>query len=556
SDWVSGPTGQYVHADQHIVKWYATNEVLIGSDGGIFYSADQGTTFEDRNTGIRIKQFFSCDYHPTLTDYFLAGAQDNGCHQFTTPGLNTTTEITGGDGAFVHIDQNEPTYQFGAYVRNRYRRTINNWASYNSINFFKGTSGSGSDFGSFINPTDYDNTANIMYCGSDAGEFFRWTTAQTTAAGNYYNSDGFPAGANILTVSNLTGTVSAVTVSPTTSNRIFVGTTSGKVMKIDNANTFATGSAGASITGASFPAGTVSCISAGTDDNNLVACFSNYGVTNIWVSANGGTTWTGIDGNLPDMPVRWAIFDPTSTNSKIWIATETGVWSTSAINGASTVWAASSGFPTVRTDMLKYRASDQTLIAATHGRGLWTESFASVLPLNNFVLKGKWKTNETVELSWDYSNSISASYFEVESSNNGNTFSKVGSSQTNTTFIDQPSFANIYYRIKSKNAFGNIYYSNVIYLQKGIDIKDITEVKIFPNPVKTEIKISFSASGNGKAQYQITGINGQLYLKKEEQISYTGDYIREWNVQNLKPGTYMFAILYNDKKVTKKFSKQ
>ncbi|MDQ6755630.1 MAG: exo-alpha-sialidase, partial [Bacteroidota bacterium] len=42
SDWVSGPTGQYVHADQHIVKWYATNEVLIGSDGGIFYSADQG----------------------------------------------------------------------------------------------------------------------------------------------------------------------------------------------------------------------------------------------------------------------------------------------------------------------------------------------------------------------------------------------------------------------------------------------------------------------------------------------------------------------------------
>ncbi len=564
SDWTTGPTGQYVHADQQIIKWYAANEVLVGSDGGIFYSANAGLNFSDRNTGLRIKQFFSCDFHPTLIDYYLAGSQDNGCQKFTTPGINTTTEITGGDGAIVHIDQNEPTYQFGAYIRNRYRRSTDSWATttnFSAINFYRsGTTGSPVDFGSFINPTDYDDIANIMYSGSNAGEFFRWTTAQTTLAGSYFYTGGtplFPTGADVIAISTLgIGIVSAVKVSPYTANRLYLGTNTSKLIKIDNANTIVTNSAGTDITGPSFPAGaTISCIAAGTDDNNLIACFSNYGVMNIWVTTNGGTTWTGIDGNLPDMPVRWALFDPGSANTKIWIATETGIWSTPAINGASTVWTASPGFPTVRTDMIKYRTSDLTLIAATHGRGLWTESFATVLPINNFVLKGQWKNNATVELSWDYSGTALASSFEIEFSNNGTYFNKIGVSQISTTFLDQPAYTDIYYRVKGKNIFGNVSYSNVIHLQKGLETKDLTNVKLFPNPVRTDMKISFAASGEGLAHYQVTTINGQVCWKKDENISLTGDYIRDWNMQSLKPGTYLFTIVYNNKKITKKFSK-
>ncbi|MGI8583100.1 MAG: T9SS type A sorting domain-containing protein [Chitinophagaceae bacterium] len=567
SDWSSAysgaGTGQYVHADQQIIKWYANDEVLIGSDGGIFYSADAGVSFEDRNLGLNIKQFFSCDYHPTLTNYFLAGAQDNGCHQFSTPGLNTTTEILGGDGAIVHIDQDEPNFQFGAYINNRYRRSTNDWSTSNSlgisaVNFYRsGTTSAPVDFGSYINPTDYDNTANIMYSGSDAGEFFRWSTAQTTLGGSYFFTSGspaFPTGADIIAISNLSGIVSAVTVSPHTANRIYLGTASSKISKIDNAHTITTGSAGTNIAGATFPVNsTISCIAVGSTDNNLIATFSNYGISNIWISTNGGTSWTAIDGNLPDMPVRWAVFDPAS-DTKAWIATETGVWSTTAISGGSTVWAASPGFPTVRTDMIKYKAADQNLIAATHGRGLWTQSLASVLPINNFVLRGKWKNDATVELAWDYANNVSAS-FEIESSNNGTYFIKTGASQTNTNYYEQPASSDIYYRIKSKNIFGNVGYSNVVHLQKGVDTKTITGVKVFPNPVKNDIKIAFTASGKGIVHYQITGISGQVYWKKDEEISATGEYIREWNMQALKPGTYLLTVVYNNKKITQKFSK-
>lgn len=557
SDWAAngGSTNQYVHADIQVVKWFANDQVLIGTDGGIFYSPDAGATFEYRNVGLNIKQFYSCAFHPTLTDYFLAGAQDNGCHQFTTPGLNTTIEVSGGDGAYVHIDQDEPAYQFGSYVRNRFRRSLNDGDNWFQVNFYKGTAGSPIDFGSFINASDYDNTANIMYSGGDAGEFFRWTNPQSLAAGSYYNTTGFPVGANILTVSGLTGSVTALAVSPYTANRLYIGTNASRLVRINSANTFTSGSAGTNIAGGTFPAAaTISCIAVGSDDNNLMVTFSNFGVSNIWITTNGGTNWTAIDGNLPDMPVRWAVFDPTS-DTKAWIATETGVWSTGAISGGTTTWAASPGFPTVRTDMVKYKSGDKNLVAATHGRGLWTQSQASVLPINTFVLRGKWKNN-AVELSWDYASANAITTYEIESSTNGTYFKKVSAPQLNTSYLDQPASSDIYYRIKGKNILSNISYSNVIHLKKGINITDIAGLKLFPNPVKTDLKVAFAASGKGLVHYQVTSVNGQVVWKKDEDIAATGEYIRDWNMQTLKPGTYLFTIVYNNKKITQKFTKQ
>ncbi len=358
STWVgSSPVNQYVHADVHKIIWYDRgNKIVIGSDGGIFYSSDNGATIRDRNQGLRIKQFYSCAIHPSSTNYFLAGAQDNGVHQFNNAGLSSSVEITGGDGAYVAIDQNQPQFQFGSYVFNDYRRSTNGGASWSGVTLNSAT-------GQFINPFDYDNTANIMYCGDAASSYRRWTDPQTGSTSAVVN------------ITSIVGSVTAVSVSPYTANRVYFGTGSGRVVQVDGANTIASGSAGTDRS-AGLPGGTVSCINQGLSDNNLIAVFSNYGINNVWVSTNGGATWTACDGNLPDMPVRWAMFYP-ADNSKAIIATETGVWETTFLNGASTVWVADPTFPTVRTDMLKYRATDGTIVAATHGRGLWTSFLAS-----------------------------------------------------------------------------------------------------------------------------------------------------------------------------------
>ncbi len=359
STWVGvTPIPEYVHADVHKILWYdAGNKLLFGSDGGIFFSSDKGVSIKDRNKGIRIKQFYSCAIHPSTTNYFLAGAQDNGVHQFNNAGLSNSVEVTGGDGAFVAIDQNEPAYQFGSYVYNVYRRSTNSGATWSSVTLNAST-------GQFINPYDYDNTANIMYCGDVASNYRRWTDPQTGSTNAVVN------------ITSIVGSVTAVSVSPYTAHKVFFGTSSGRVVQVDGANTIASGSAGTDRS-TGLPGGTVSCINFGTDDLNLIMCESNYGISNVWVSTNGGVSWTAIDGTLPDMPVRWCMFYP-GDNTKAYIATETGVWETDLISGGATVWNANPTFPTVRTDMIKYRSSDRTIAAATHGRGLWTAVIPSV----------------------------------------------------------------------------------------------------------------------------------------------------------------------------------
>ena len=75
------------------------------------------------------------------------------------------------------------------------------------------------------------------------------------------------------------------------------------------------------------------------------------------------------------MPVRWGMFFPGNANSAL-IATETGVWGSGNLNQPAVTWVPyNTGMANVRTDMLKYRASDHMILAATHGRGLFTTSW-------------------------------------------------------------------------------------------------------------------------------------------------------------------------------------
>jgi trimeric autotransporter adhesin len=369
SVWVTGVPGSanYIHADHHTIVWN-NNQVLNGGDGGIFYSADDGVTFSDRNVGLRLKQFYACAIHPTSTNYFLAGAQDNGVHQLNAAGLTGSVEVTGGDGAYVHIDEDEPQFQFGSYLYNQYRRSTDGGSSWGSVNYgdLLGT------FGQFINPTDYDDINNNLYAPWTAGNYLRWMNA---SAGTTAFS---------VSVSSITGAnkLTHTSVSKYTTNRVYFGSANGKLIRADNANTAAPTLT--DITGTGMSATTVSCIAQGTNENNLLATFSNYGSVHIWASTTGGGAagWTNITGTgLPDIPVRWAMFYP-EDNTKAIIATEMGIYETNLINGASTLWVQNASFPVVKTNMLQYRFRDNTILASTHGRGLWT---ATIPPANPYV---------------------------------------------------------------------------------------------------------------------------------------------------------------------------
>jgi len=358
SQWYGGFGFDYVHADQHSFSFRPgyPNTVVFGNDGGIHMTTDAGADFTAKNSGYNVTQFYSCALHPDEGEYyFLAGSQDNGSQQFIdASGIVATYEVTGGDGAYCFIDQTDPSYQITSYVYNNY------YLSTDYGNYFQSITNDNS--GRFINPADYDNEADILY--SAKSEYSLRRIMEVT--GGYY----------VDSLAIELGSLAAhVRVSDYSDNTIFVGSGTGRLLKVLDAH--GTSPSISDITGDDFPSGYISCIELGDSENQILVTFSNYGVISVWETLDGGSSWANKEGTkeetmLPDMPVRWALYNP-NNREEVILATEVGVWSTTSFSSDSPEWAASnSGLANVRTDMLQIRSSDNFVIAATHGRGLFS----------------------------------------------------------------------------------------------------------------------------------------------------------------------------------------
>lgn len=382
SYWNSGQSPlPVVHADQHMVlsRPGNNNEVIVGNDGGVYYSSNLGNssttapTFSHRVKNFNITQYYSGALSPTAgSNVMIAGAQDNGTHKLTGSGIGGSTEITGGDGAFCFIDQSNSSVFITSYIRNNWRRSLNSGASFNYL--------PSDNTGRFINPADYDDNLNILYSAKTSTTIKRITGL----SGTYSISD--------VTVSSLGAIPTHIRVSPytTSSSTLFVGANS-DVYKVTTANSTPTVT---KITPTSFPTEAISCIEIGASENELLVTFSSYGGSEVYYTSNGGTGWVNKSGNLPDMPIRWALFNP-KDRKEVIVATELGVWSTADITASSPNWAASNnGLANTRVDMLQYRTSDSLIMASTHGRGVFTGRFKA--PVSNAPIASFTASKDTI----------------------------------------------------------------------------------------------------------------------------------------------------------------
>ena len=95
-----------LHADTHAVAVAPSNPsvVYFGSDGGVWRSSNQGTTWSSINTaGFNATQFQSIAVHPTDRNFSIGGTQDNGTPFLQPDGTWTRADF--GDGGFALIDQ-------------------------------------------------------------------------------------------------------------------------------------------------------------------------------------------------------------------------------------------------------------------------------------------------------------------------------------------------------------------------------------------------------------------------------------------------------------------
>ena len=193
-------------------------------------------------------------------------------------------------------------------------------------------------------------------------------------------------------------TITAVAVSNAPANRVYYGTSSKNVYRIDNANIGLPSPTLISPT--TFPNGAnVSCIA--VDPNNadsVIVVFSNYGVYSLFFSANGGTTWTKIAGNLETSSsgtgtgpsCRWASIVHVPDGVIYLVGTSVGLYATTSLTGLTTVWT-QMGASTIGesiVNMMDYRATDGLIVAATHSHGIFSSHISNttdVTGINNAI---------------------------------------------------------------------------------------------------------------------------------------------------------------------------
>lgn len=377
-----------VHADHHAIVFRPgagnENQALIGTDGGVYYTPDitaaQGSlNITSRERGYNTTQFYYGAIDPSGEangDDLFGGTQDNGSPIITDAAINTNsfTDFFGGDGGFAEFDDN------GQYMIQTYTGNSHRWVNYPTITQASTIVTGGG--GSFINVAELDKNLDILYANA-SGATIRIERVTNFVPGSGTRRNTFMEDALF------DASPSALKVSPytTASTTLLIGLRNSKLIKVEEADLL-TPASWTDISGPSF-VGSISDIEFGENEDEIFVTFHNYGVTNIWFTDDGGTTWTDIEGDLPDLPVKCILQNPLLPQELI-IGTELGIWRTQDYTATNVEWTQSfNGMSDVTVLDLDLRPSDNTILATTHGRGMFTSVFTADVASVDDVLADK-----------------------------------------------------------------------------------------------------------------------------------------------------------------------
>ena len=358
----------FVHADVHALVFPPHAAFLfLGSDGGA-YSTSQplaaNPEFTAFNTTLGITQFYpGFATHPTNPSIALGGTQDNGSLLYS--GKQTWRQVTCGDGGYSLIDPAIPTTM---YTTCEYISLLKSTSSGSSSSWTSAESGiNTSDRSQFIAPLVMDPSHHIrLYFGT-----YRVYQTVNSASSWTAISPDLTSGGNL----------TAIAVAPTNGNTVYTGSSDSQVYISTNVGS------GSSATWKNISAGLpprfVTDI-AGNPKSATTAFVTFSGFTGFGDSlghvfrTTNNSTWTDISGDLPNTPVNSIAVDP-DLPAYLFVGTDIGVFYTKN-QGAS--WSSLiDGLPNVAVLGLTLNNSTHLLEAATHGRGIWSLDFTTIVPV-------------------------------------------------------------------------------------------------------------------------------------------------------------------------------
>jgi photosystem II stability/assembly factor-like uncharacterized protein len=372
TDISSGTNGSPTHGDYHALAFDANGKLLEGDDGGIFRLDNNdlttpNITWTDLNGNLNTIQFYDVSIDPT-TGNLLGGSQDNGTALYNSVTQKWTQTGAGGDGGM-------------AYINGTLAYHVSPVADVGSANFFQVTSDggltwtgatnglNGSDNMNYypvfaVDPNNADRVvfgSNQLYQTTNAAG--SWTKITSTGVKGW-NPKGNPVDAIGLAASDANTLYAATGGTSASSSQLFVSSDGGTTW-----------------TERDLPAGNGRVNQILVDPTSaqtayvVVSSFTS-GAGHVWKTTNGGQSWTDISGNLPNLPT-WSIQLDTGDNV-LFVGNDQGVYYST--DGGS-VWSPfASGLANVQVFSLDYSSTLNVLAAGTHGRGAWEVSTAVIPP--------------------------------------------------------------------------------------------------------------------------------------------------------------------------------
>jgi photosystem II stability/assembly factor-like uncharacterized protein len=347
-----------IHVDYHALTYDAFNRLWIGTDGGVYRTQDDGATYANKNQTLALTQF-DPGISGALGGRLLGGTQDNGTLSYTAP--DSWAMVYGGDGGASAVDPTDSAHVFyPSYIYGSVLRTTDGGTTFTQIS---NNVPDGSDDVLFLppflmSPSDH----NTLYLGeqrvwrsTDRGD--NWTALNSR----------FP---DVPGVHHQLA--SAIGAAASNSNVLYVGTNTGGLWVTQNG-----GASWVNTLGNGLPGRFVTDVEVKPDDPaTAYATVSGFGSTtpantgHVFKTTDYGAHWTNISAKLPDGPVNRILLDYRTTLATLYVGTDVGVfWSLD--DGA--FWGnTSAGLPATAVMDLRLDAGTNKLVAATHGRGMFT----------------------------------------------------------------------------------------------------------------------------------------------------------------------------------------
>ena len=362
TNWLAQFGLPYVHADFHTGAYDANGNLYVGSDGGIFMSADNGVTWTDKyNIGISAHLLYSVGSSEAAPDAILGGLQDNGT-RVRAGATDTFNQTLGGDGFGANVHPGNGSLMIGTLYNTRIYKSSDGGTNFVSAS--TGIAESNTSSAPFV-------TQIVPWRGSvDGNTLFTHVNLKVYKTVNYAASWTALGTTGFIT----SGALRNVGVAKSNVNIVGAVASGGRVYLTNTGGTSWKQTAAVPNNGLSM-----SYVSFDNNDPNIVYVASvapDSTKNHLWRSTDFGASWTALDrttsqtsNGLPaGVAVNTIVADP-GNSATLYAGTHLGVYR-STDTGAT--WERfGAGMPLVNVTDLYVAPNSSRVRAATFGRGFW-----------------------------------------------------------------------------------------------------------------------------------------------------------------------------------------